>query len=172
MTDASLSEPSNDQERAAMKAEVFLPEDYRPAESEPFMNDRQLEYFRRKLIVWKQELLSQSAETIDNLQDSGRNVPDIADRASEETDRALELHEGSRAPVLYVPREDVAMALLDPTERHSTCPMKGEASYFSVVTPEARLDNAVWSYERPKAGAEAIAGHLAFYPDKIRVEPR
>ena len=89
-----------------------------------------------------------------------------------ETDRALELHEGSRAPVLYVPREDVAMALLDPTERHSTCPMKGEASYFRVVTPEARLDYAVWSYERPKAGAEAIAGHLAFYPDKIRVEPR
>ena len=50
-----------------MKPEVFLPEDYRPAEDEPFMNDRQLEYFRRKLIVWKQELLGQSAETIDNL---------------------------------------------------------------------------------------------------------
>lgn len=71
-----------------MKAEVFLPDDYRPAEDEPFMNDRQLEYFRRKLLVWKQELLDQSADTIDSLQDSARNVPDIADRASEETDRA------------------------------------------------------------------------------------
>lgn len=89
-----------------------------------------------------------------------------------ETERALELVEGSRPPVLYVPREDVAMALLDPTDRHSTCPLKGEASYFSVSTPEARLENAVWSYERPKAGAEAIAGHLAFYEDKVRVEPR
>ena len=89
-----------------------------------------------------------------------------------ETDRALELVEGSRPPVLYVPREDVAMALLDPSERHTTCPWKGEASYFSLSTPEVRLEDAVWSYERPKAGAEAIAGHLAFYSDKVRVEPR
>ena len=79
-----------------MKAEVFLPDDYRPAEDEPFMNDRQLEYFRRKLLVWKQELLEQSNETIGNLQDSGRSVPDIADRASEETDRALELRTRDR----------------------------------------------------------------------------
>ena len=67
MTDAHLTARSNELESADMKAEVFLPEDYRPAEDEPFMNDRQLEYFRRKLIVWKQELLGQSAETIDNL---------------------------------------------------------------------------------------------------------
>ncbi len=89
-----------------------------------------------------------------------------------ETDRALELVEGSRPPVLYVPREDVAMALLDPSERNSTCPLKGKASYYSVTTPEARLEDAVWSYENPVAGAEAIAGHLAFYDDKVRVEPR
>jgi len=103
---------------------------------------------------------------------TGRYIVRASGAIIGETDRALELVEGSRAPVLYVPREDVAMALLDPTERHTTCPMKGEASYFRVVTPEARLDNAVWSYERPMPGAEAIAGHLAFYPDKIRVEPR
>ena len=89
-----------------------------------------------------------------------------------ETDRALELIEGGRAPVIYVPREDVAMALLDTSDRHTTCPFKGEARYFSISTPEARLENAVWSYENPKPGAEAIAGHLAFYPDKVRVEPR
>ena len=89
-----------------------------------------------------------------------------------ETDRALELREGSRAPVIYVPRDDVAMALLERSDRRTTCPFKGEASYFSILTPEARLENAVWSYERPMAGAEAIAGHLAFYPDKVRVEPR
>ena len=96
MTDAHLSARTEELESADMKAEIFLPDDYRPAEDEPFMNDRQLEYFRRKLIVWKQELLDQSAETIDNLQDSGRNVPDIADRASEETDRALELRTRDR----------------------------------------------------------------------------
>ena len=52
-----------------MKAQTFLPQDYRPAEDEPFMNERQLEYFRRKLEAWKQELLSQSAETLEGLQD-------------------------------------------------------------------------------------------------------
>ena len=79
-----------------MKPQSFLPEDYRPAEDEPFMNERQLEYFRRKLKAWKQELLDQSAETLEGLQDSGRNVPDLADRASEETDRALELRTRDR----------------------------------------------------------------------------
>ena len=63
-----------------MKPEVFLPDDYRPAEDEPFMNERQLEYFRRKLFAWKEELLEQSAETLEGLQDSARSVPDIADR--------------------------------------------------------------------------------------------
>ena len=72
-----------------MKAEVFLPDDYRPAEDEPFMNERQLEYFRRKLLALKAELLDESKSTIEGLQDGTRNIPDIADRASEETDRAV-----------------------------------------------------------------------------------
>jgi DnaK suppressor protein len=79
-----------------MKAEAFLPDDYRPAEDEPFMNERQLEYFRRKLTGWKNELLDESKLTIEGLQDSSRNIPDIADRASEETDRALELRTRDR----------------------------------------------------------------------------
>ena len=79
-----------------MKQEVFLPEDYRPAEDEPFMNDRQLEYFRRKLLDWKNELLAGSRDTIEGLQDNTRNIPDVADRASEETDRALELRTRDR----------------------------------------------------------------------------
>ena len=76
--------------RVIMKPEVFLADDYRPAEDEPFMNDRQLEYFKRKLLIWKADLMSDSKDTIEGLQDSTRNIPDIADRASEETDRALE----------------------------------------------------------------------------------
>ncbi|MEO0866400.1 MAG: RNA polymerase-binding protein DksA, partial [Pseudomonadota bacterium] len=79
-----------------MKQEVFLPDDYRPAEDEPFMNDRQVEYFRRKLLNWKSELLAGSRDTIEGLQDGTRNIPDVADRASEETDRALELRTRDR----------------------------------------------------------------------------
>ena len=107
-----------------MKPEVFLPDDYRPAEDEPFMNDRQLEYFRRKLINWKNELLEQSAETIDNLQDSARNVPDLADRASEETDRALELRTRDRQRKL-VAKIDAALRRIENGE-YGYCEMTGE----------------------------------------------
>ena len=95
-----------------MKAELFLPEDYRPAEDEPFMNERQLEYFRRKLNVWKNELMDGSRETIEGLQDSARNVPDIADRASEETDRALELRTRDRQRKL-VSKIDAALRRIE-----------------------------------------------------------
>ncbi len=107
-----------------MKAEVFLPDDYRPAEDEPFMNERQLEYFRRKLLTWKQELLDQSSETIENLQDSARNVPDLADRASEETDRALELRTRDRQRKL-VSKIDAALRRIDEGE-YGYCEMTGE----------------------------------------------
>ena len=107
-----------------MKAELFLPEDYRPAEDEPFMNDRQLEYFRRKLLIWKQELLDQSAETIDNLQESARSVPDLADRASEETDRALELRTRDRQRKL-VSKIDSALRRIENGE-FVYCEVSGE----------------------------------------------
>ncbi len=107
-----------------MKAEVFLPDDYRPAEDEPFMNDRQLEYFRRKLLIWKQELLDQSAETIDNLQESARSVPDLADRASEETDRALELRTRDRQRKL-VGKIDAALRRIENGE-FGYCDVTGE----------------------------------------------
>lgn len=87
-----------------------------------------------------------------------------------ESKRAQELTEGSYPPVIYVPREDIAMAMLDRTDRSSTCPWKGAASYYSIITPGGTLADAVWSYEAPKAGCEAIAGHLAFYTDRVTVE--
>ena len=111
-------------QEAGMKAEIFLPEDYRPAEDEPFMNERQLEYFRRKLVAWKIELLEQSAETLEGLQDSGRNVPDIADRASEETDRALELRTRDRQRKL-VSKIDAALRRIENGE-YGYCEMTGE----------------------------------------------
>lgn len=107
-----------------MKAEVFLPEDYRPAEDEPFMNERQLEYFRRKLQNWKADLLNGSRETIEGLQDSARNVPDLADRASEETDRALELRTRDRQRKL-VAKIDAALRRIDSGE-YGYCEVTGE----------------------------------------------
>ncbi len=75
---------------------IDLAEDYRPTEDEPFMNERQREYFRRKLIAWKDEILRESKETLQHLQDDNINLPDIADRASSETDRAIELRARDR----------------------------------------------------------------------------
>ena len=105
-----------------MKQEVFLPNDYRPAEDEPFMNDRQVEYFRRKLLNWKGELLAGSRGTIEGLQDGTRNIPDVADRASEETDRALELRTRDRQRKL-VAKIDSALRRID----------EGEFGYCNVT---------------------------------------
>jgi DnaK suppressor protein len=75
---------------------VMLEADYRPSDSEPFMNERQVEYFRRKLLAWKEDILKESKETIGHLQDENHILPDIADRASSETDRSLELRTRDR----------------------------------------------------------------------------
>ena len=79
-----------------MKADVILPDNYKPSEDEPFMNAKQLEYFQRKLLSWKADLLVETRETLEGLQGTTRNIPDSADRASEETDRSLELRTRDR----------------------------------------------------------------------------
>ena len=111
-------------EGATMKAEVFLPEDYSPAEDEPFMNDRQLEYFRRKLVTWRNDLLEDSRDTIEGLQDNTRAIPDVADRASEETDRALELRTRDRQRKL-VAKIDAALRRIEGGE-YGYCEVTGE----------------------------------------------
>ena len=88
-----------------------------------------------------------------------------------ESARALELTEGSYDPVIYFPRDDIAMEFLDASDKKTTCPHKGEASYFSIVTKSTTLNDAVWSYEAPKEAVSAIAGHLAFFTgDLVTVE--
>ena len=118
MPDTGLGEGTN------MKAEVFLPEDYQPAETEPFMNERQTEYFRRKLLAWREDLLEGSRETIESLQDGTRAIPDVADRASEETDRALELRTRDRQRKL-VSKIDAALRRIDQGE-YGYCEVTGE----------------------------------------------
>jgi len=87
-----------------------------------------------------------------------------------ETKKALELCEGELPPVIYFPRENIAMAMLERSQTTSHCPHKGDAAYFSIQTKSVLIEDAGWSYEDPKAGMEAIAGHIAFYPQKATVE--
>ena len=107
-----------------MKAEVFLDDDYRPADNEPFMNERQTEYFRRKLQNWKSELMVDSRDTVAGMKDQTRNIPDVADRASEETDRSLELRTRDRQRKL-VSKIDAALRRIDEGE-YGYCEKTGE----------------------------------------------
>ena len=87
-----------------------------------------------------------------------------------ETSKALTLKEARYPAVQYVPREDTNMALLERTDRVTHCPYKGDASYYSVKADGKTLDNAIWTYETPYPAMTEISGHLAFYPDKVKIE--
>lgn len=84
----------------------MLPPDYRPNEDEEFMNPMQREYFRQKLLAWRTELLQESSETLNHLQEESLSEPDIADRASLETDRSLELRTRDRERKLIAKIDD------------------------------------------------------------------
>jgi DnaK suppressor protein len=95
------------------KADVLASDpDYRPSEDEPFMNQQQLGYFRRKLLAWKDEILRESRETVVHLQSETENHPDLADRATSETDRALELRTRDRQRKL-ISKIDEALRRID-----------------------------------------------------------
>ncbi|MGY4461856.1 uncharacterized protein (DUF427 family) [Bradyrhizobium sp. LB13.1] len=87
-----------------------------------------------------------------------------------ETSKALILKEAKYPAVQYVPRQDANMALLERTDRVTHCPYKGDASYYSVKANGQTLDNAIWTYETPFPAMTEISGHLAFYPDKVKIE--
>jgi DnaK suppressor protein len=91
---------------------VELHESYKPSEDEPFMNDRQREYFRRKLLAWKEDILQESRETLATLQSENENHPDFADRASSETDRSIELRARDRQRKV-IAKIDAALARLE-----------------------------------------------------------
>ena len=86
--------------------------DYRPTEKEPFMKEKQRDYFRAKLLTWKEDILKEARETLQHLQDENQNHPDLADRASSETDRAIELRARDRQRKL-IAKIDAAIARID-----------------------------------------------------------
>jgi uncharacterized protein (DUF427 family) len=90
---------------------------------------------------------------------SGRVVAD--------TRRALTLREAGYAPVHYIPRADIDMALFERTAHATHCPYKGHASHFSVKADGRVSENAAWSYEAPYPAMAEIEGHLAFYPSRV-----
>ena len=87
-----------------------------------------------------------------------------------ETRHALELTEGNMPSVIYFPRDDIGMAFLEPSDKTTTCPQKGVASYFHLVGRSGQVNNVAWSYETPIDAVSAIAGHIAFATGIIHVE--
>jgi uncharacterized protein (DUF427 family) len=96
-----------------------------------------------------------------------RVVVSVAGRLIADTRAALALREANYPVVLYVPRLDADMALLQGTQHATYCPYKGDCSYFSIAIGGAKSDNAVWSYEQPYPSVAAIKNHLAFYRDRV-----
>jgi len=97
---------------------------YRPSDDEPFMNERQLEYFKQKLLDWKEDILRESRDTLSHLQTDTENHPDIADRASSETDRALELRTRDRQRKLIAKIDEALRRIED--NSYGYCEETGE----------------------------------------------
>jgi DnaK suppressor protein len=108
--------------------------EYRPTVKEPFMNDRQREYFRQKLLNWREDILKEAKETLQHLQDENQNHPDLADRASSETDRAIELRARDRQRKL-IAKIDAAIKRIDDGS-YGYCEETGEP--ISLKRLEAR----------------------------------
>jgi len=107
---------------------------YRPTEKEPFMNERQREYFRARLLTWKEEILREAKETLLHLQEENQNHPDLADRASSETDRAIELRARDRQRKLIAKIEEALGRIEDGS--YGYCEETGEP--ISLRRLEAR----------------------------------
>lgn len=108
--------------------------EYKPSEKEPFMNERQKEYFRAKLLDWKADILRESRETLEALQDESAKMPDMADRASSETDRSIELRARDRQRKL-IAKIDAAIRRID-EGTYGYCEETGEP--ISLKRLEAR----------------------------------
>lgn len=98
-----------------------------------------------------------------------RVVVEVDDLVIADTTGALTLQEADHPVVLYVPLADVDPALLTPSDTVTFCPYKGEAEHFGLRGPDGPIPDAAWTYREPYEQVAAIAGHVAFYPDKVQV---
>jgi uncharacterized protein (DUF427 family) len=104
----------------------------------------------------------------------GRVVVRVGEKVVADSGRALTLQESTYPAVQYIPMTDVDQSVLRRTETSTYCPFKGEATYYSVVTPEGQtVDDVIWTYEKPYPAVAEIAGHVAFYADRaeLTVDP-
>ena len=109
---SAASTMTNSKKSKATTSAIVMSEDYRPSEAEPFMNERHRLYFRRKLMAWKEDIIRQTRETVQGLNDDNAQHADLADRATSETDRALELRARDRQRKL-ISKIDSAIARIE-----------------------------------------------------------
>src|SRR6201991_1417924 len=121
---------------------------YKPSDDEPFMNERQKEYFRRKLMYWKEGILRESRETLAALQRESQNHPDIADRASSETDRAIELRARDRQRKLISKIDDALQRIDDGT--YGYCEETGEPISLKRLDARPIATLSIEAQERPE----------------------
>ena len=98
-----------------------------------------------------------------------RVVVRVQDVVVADTTAALTLREAGYPPVQYIPMRDVDQSLLRPSATSSYCPYKGDATYFSVATPDGLIEDAIWAYEQPYPAVAEIAGRVAFYPHRVDI---
>jgi uncharacterized protein (DUF427 family) len=98
-----------------------------------------------------------------------RIVVRAAGKVIADTTHALTLREADYPAVQYIPLADVEEAALRPTDSATYCPYKGDASYYTLVTADGEVTDAVWTYEKPYDAVSAIAGHVAFYPQHVEM---
>ena len=100
---------------------------------------------------------------------AGHIVVKVGDKVVADSRNALTLQESTYPAVPYIPLADVDQSLLRPTETTTYCPYKGDASYYTVDLPDNELTDAVWTYREPYPAVAEIAGHVAFYADKVEI---
>jgi DnaK suppressor protein len=150
-------------EKTLMRADPTIPEDYRPTEDEPFMSDRQRAYFRRKLLAWRDEILRSTKETLQHLHDESVQHPDTADRASTETERAVELRARDRQRKL-IAKIDAALARLD-DGTYGYCEETGEPVGLKRLDARPIATLSVDAQERHEQRERFYSNEQAFSDD-------
>jgi DnaK suppressor protein len=125
---------AQEQKKQGVGGMLAKTKNYRPTDKEPFMNERQREYFRAKLLAWREDILKEAKETLQHLQEENQNHPDLADRASSETDRAIELRARDRQRKLIAKIDEALTRIDDAT--YGYCEETGEP--ISLRRLEAR----------------------------------